>query len=638
MEPIYEKCQQVFGFSKLRDFQEEVMNKVLSDKDLLVIAMTGGGKSLCYQLPAVMKEGVTLVISPLRSLIEDQQNSLTDKNIPNAVMYGDISEKQRTIIYQGLEKNPPSYSIILTTPETIECNEGFKIALQDIYRRNQLNRIVIDEVHCLSLWGHDFRPNYLKLSKLKKYFPKVPYMALTASATNKVQEDIKYILKTDDIDTVFQSFYRPNLKIKVMEKSQHTDIVADINNFIHRCHPRDTGIIYCLSRKKCEELSRKLNNGGLYTNYYHAGLGNKERQQIQDDWKQGKVKIIIATIAFGMGIDKSDVRFVIHSDLPKSIESYYQEIGRGGRDGKLCDCLIYYSNQEKVILSKMIKNNTGDSKQDKEYERYQLQKLYEMVEFLEDKVECRHYRICNYFGETNMYKCNHCDNCSSQEQIKDTDMTQEAHNIINLIMSMDNEPSKNNIKRILTGDWNIYRGTKYYGIVSKTKYEPIDRLLIYLTINKYIKEELYRGQDGIWRERLKLYKKSKNLLENGKTKIIVPIVKKESIDDFFKRVKKEEMGEDDPIYLMDQFYQQEKKDMDAKNKKKPTIKKDKPVKKPKPIDKPIIVKENDKEKGLAKTCQEEVFQNMILELREAYSSSKNQADFNDKLKHFLQNI
>ena len=360
MKPIYEKCQQVFGFNKLRDFQEEVMNKVMSNKDLLVIAMTGGGKSLCYQLPAIMQDGITLVISPLRSLIEDQQNSLSEKNIPSAIMYGDISEKQKTEIYKGLEKNPPSYSIILTTPETIECNEGFKIALHDIYRRNQLNRIVIDEVHCLSLWGHDFRPNYLKLSKLKKYFPKVPYMALTASATNKVQEDIKYILKTDDIDTVFQSFYRPNLKIKVMDKSQHSDIVGDINNFIHMYHPSDTGIIYCLSRNKCEELSRKLNNGGLHTNYYHAGLGNAERQRIQDEWKKGKVKIIIATIAFGMGIDKSDVRFVIHSDLPKSIESYYQEIGRGGRDGKPCDCLIYYSNQEKVILSKMIKNNTGD--------------------------------------------------------------------------------------------------------------------------------------------------------------------------------------------------------------------------------------------------------------------------------------
>ena len=202
-----------------------------------------------------------------------------------------FQKNKATEIYKGLE-NPPSYSIILTTPETIECNEGFKIALQDIYRRNQLNRIVIDEVHCLSLWGHDFRPNYLKLSKLKKYFPKVPYMALTASATNKVQEDIKYILKTDDIDTVFQSFYRPNLKIKVMDKSQHTDIVGDINNFIHS-HPSDTGIIYCLSRKKCEELSRKLNNGGLHTNYYHAGLGNAERQKSGMNGKKVQLKLLL---------------------------------------------------------------------------------------------------------------------------------------------------------------------------------------------------------------------------------------------------------------------------------------------------------------------------------------------------------
>ena len=550
-EYINTKLKDVFGFSQLRPFQQQVVDEVVKNKDLLVIAMTGGGKSLCYQLPAILSSGVTVVISPLRSLIEDQFSNLVSYGIPSVIIYGDMDSSTRNKVFIDMKAEIPKYSIVLTTPETLEVNTQFKLTLDELYQRNQLQRIVIDEAHCISLWGHDFRPSYLNLSNIKKLYPNVPYMALTASATTKVQKDIKYLLGMDDYKTIFNSFYRPNLHIEVHKKDGNT--TNQIKNVLKNEYRDQSGIIYCLSRKKCEELSRRLNDSGLNTAFYHAGLENIERKEIQDKWKTNQVKVIIATVAFGMGIDKPDVRFVIHSDLPKSIEGYYQEIGRAGRDGEVSKCLIFYSYQEKIIMEKMIRgNNQTNSKKEIEYQRFQIQKLNEMVEYLNDIVDCRHYRLCNYFGENNIYHCGKCDNCTSNHLIEDTDVTQEALAIVNSILNLNDQATRKNIKRYVLGKWDVYRNLPGYGVISSDKTDMIERLIIYMVINKYIKEELYREED-FWVDRLRLYKKSKLLLkENSTETIILPTIKRPKIESFFK-TGKNTIDMNDPLEMMKAF-------------------------------------------------------------------------------------
>lgn len=550
-EYINTKLKQVFGFSQLRPFQQQVVDEVVKNNDLLVIAMTGGGKSLCYQLPAILSSGVTVVISPLRSLIEDQFSNLVSYGIPSVIIYGDMDSSTRNKVFIDMKAETPKYSIVLTTPETLEVNTQFKLTLDELYQRNQLQRIVIDEAHCISLWGHDFRPSYLKLSNIKKSYPNVPYMALTASATTKVQKDIKYLLGMDDYKTIFNSFYRPNLHIEVKKKDGNT--TNQIKNVIKNEYSDQCGIIYCLSRKKCEDLSRRLNDSGLNTTFYHAGLENKERKQIQDKWKTNQVKVIIATVAFGMGIDKPDVRFVIHSDLPKSIEGYYQEIGRAGRDGEVSKCLIFYSYQEKIIMEKMIRgNNQTNSKKEIEYQRFQIQKLNEMVEYLNDIVDCRHYRLCNYFGENNIYHCGKCDNCTSNHLIEDTDVTQEALAIVKSILTLNDQATRKNIKKYVLGKWDVYRKLPGYGVISSDKTDMIERLIIYMVINKYIKEELYREED-FWVDRLRLYKKSKLLLKDNSSEIItLPTIKRPRIERFFQ-TGKNTIDMNDPLEMMKAF-------------------------------------------------------------------------------------
>ena len=544
-EEINQKLKNVFGFDTLRPFQQQVVDEVVKNKDLLVIAMTGGGKSLCYQLPAILVDGITIVISPLRSLIEDQYNNLLQYGISSTIIYGDIDSSTQKKIFNNMKLN--KYSIVLTTPETFEGNTLFKITLDELYQTNKLNRIVIDEAHCISLWGHDFRPSYLKLATIKNSFPKVPFMALTASATTKVQKDIKYLLGMDDYKTIFNSFYRPNLHIEIKKKDGSPN--NEIKNLLKNDFKQQSGIIYCLSRKKCETLSNKLNTSGLNTAYYHAGLDNNSRKEIQEKWKNNEIQVIIATIAFGMGIDKPDVRFVIHSDLPKSIEGYYQEIGRAGRDGKTSKCILFYSYQDKIVLEKMIRsNNETNSKKELEYQRYQIQKLNEMIEFLNDIIDCRHYRLCNYFGENNIYQCHNCDNCNSNHLIQDTDVTKEASSIIQAISTLNDDSSRSNIKRYVLGKWNIYKNNIGYGSFTSDQTDLIERLIIYLIIQKYIKEDFTRSEEGLWKDKLKMYKKSKLLLqENCQQEIIIPTIKMNKIQHFFP--------ENDPSTMIKYFEQ-----------------------------------------------------------------------------------
>ena len=493
------ELKRLFGHDSFRSKQKSIVDASINNENIIVLMPTGGGKSLCYQFPATQVQGITVVISPLKSLIQDQITSLKKKKINVLSFYGDTSfhDKQDLMINMGEYK----YLLIYTTPETLSSNVSLNTKLQEMYEKKKLKRIVIDEAHCISTWGHDFRPSYRCISNLSEAFPEIPFIALTATATPKVVSDIKDNLKLKNPKIFSQSFFRENLEIQMFERD--TKSKDKIVHLIKNNYQNQTGIIYCLSRKNCEIMSKYLNQNGIDSKFYHAEIESKERISIQDDWKEGKVKVIVATIAFGMGIDKADVRFVIHNNLPKSLESYYQEIGRAGRDGLPSTCYMFYNYQDKIILQKMIQERD-------------ISKLMDIVSFFENIVDCRHYILCNYFGEKNNFKCgNKCDNClRDQSNLEQIDITQHAKDIFKEINFMGAKASKNAIKKSLKDQYDS---------------KLIDRIIVYLISNKYLSENLYKNYYNYWSERLALYKKCEPVI-NGKVKL----------DKFysFKKVKK----------------------------------------------------------------------------------------------------
>lgn len=478
------QLKQLFGYDSFRSRQKDIVEASLNDENIIVLMPTGGGKSLCYQFPATQVEGITIVISPLKSLIQDQIDALKKKKINVYSFYGDTSfhEKQDLMINMGEYK----YLLIYTTPETLNSNYLLSTKLQEMYDQKKLKRIVIDEAHCISTWGHDFRPSYRCISNLSQAFPEIPFIALTATATPKVVNDIKDNLKLKDPKIFTQSFYRNNLEIQTFERDNKSK--DKIVNLIKNKHKDQTGIIYCLSRKNCETMSQYLNQNDINSKFYHADIKTKERNQIQDDWTEDKVKVIVATIAFGMGIDKPNVRFVIHHNLPKSLESYYQEIGRAGRDGLNSTCYMFYNYQDKIILQKMIQERD-------------ISKLLDIVSFFENIVDCRHYILCNYFGEKKNFTCgNKCDNClRDKSNLQQIDVTQHAKDIFKEINFMGPKASKNAVKKSL-----------------KDQYDQklIDRIIVYLVSNKYLSENLYKNYYDFWNERLALYKKCQNIIDD----------------------------------------------------------------------------------------------------------------------------
>jgi RecQ family ATP-dependent DNA helicase len=482
------ELKRLFGHDTFRSKQKDIVDASLNNENIIVLMPTGGGKSLCYQFPATQVEGITIVISPLKSLIQDQIDSLKKKKINVCSFYGDTSfhDKQDLMINMSEYK----YLLIYTTPETLSNDYSFVCKLQEMYEKNKLKRIVIDEAHCISTWGHDFRPSYRSISNLSEAFPEIPFIALTATATPKVVSDIKDNLNLRKPKIFSQSFFRNNLEIKTFERDSKSK--DQIVNLITNKHKNQTGIIYCLSRKNCETMSLYLNQNGIDSKFYHADIKSSERIKIQEDWSAGKVKVIVATIAFGMGIDKPDVRFVIHHNLPKSLESYYQEIGRAGRDGLDSTCYMFYNYQDKIILQKMI--NDRD-----------ISKLIEIVGFFENIVDCRHYILSNYFGENKDFKCkNKCDNClRDKSNLQKIDITKHALDIFKEINFMGPKASKNAIKKSL-----------------KDQYDPklIDRIIVYLISNKYLSENLFKNYYDYWNERLALFQKCENVI-NGKLKL-----------------------------------------------------------------------------------------------------------------------
>ncbi|KAL5868299.1 ATP-dependent DNA helicase sgs1 [Pyricularia oryzae] len=418
-----------FRMSGFRHNQLEAINATLSGKDAFVLMPTGGGKSLCYQLPAVVNNGatrgITIVVSPLLSLMQDQVDHLRDINIQAAQFSGDIDKTHKNMILDALNnKNPENFlKLLYVTPEMISKSVTFTNALQRTYRNKKLARFVIDEAHCVSQWGHDFRPDYKALGELRRMFPNVPVMALTATATKNVIVDVKSNLGIDGCEVFSQSFNRPNLYYDVRPKGKN--LLQSIAELIQERHADQTGIIYTLARKSSENIAKKLvQTYGISAEAYHAGMETDKKTDIQRKWQRGTIKVVVATIAFGMGIDKPDVRFVIHQSLPKSLEGYYQETGRAGRDGEKSDCYLYFGYGDISTLRKMIKEGEGS---DQQKER-QAEMLNRVIEYCENKRDCRRVEILRYFGERfDKNECDaSCDNCRDGGEFSIVDYTEVA--------------------------------------------------------------------------------------------------------------------------------------------------------------------------------------------------------------------
>ncbi|KAF2707360.1 hypothetical protein K504DRAFT_436864 [Pleomassaria siparia CBS 279.74] len=425
-----------FHLRGFRPGQLEAINSTIGGEHCFVLMPTGGGKSLCYQLPSVINSGktrgVTIVVSPLLSLMEDQVEACKSRfGMQAFLINGESTKEHKDFIVDGFRNPEPEkfIQLLYVTPEMLSKNQRMISALQQLHGRGRLARIVIDEAHCVSQWGHDFRPDYKALGDVLRQFSGVPVIALTATATQLVRTDVVANLGIQGCRMFSQSFNRPNLSYEVLPKSK--GIVVSIADLITSKHRGKSGIVYCLSRKSCEQVAKKLTSLGIAAYHYHAGMQSAERSSVQKQWQSNEVHVIVATIAFGMGIDKADVRFVIHHSLPKSLEGYYQETGRAGRDGKRSDCYLYYLYADCKILRKMIDEGDGS------YEQKQRQHdmLRNVIQFCENKSDCRRAQVLNYFSESfKREHCNEtCDNCRSKETFEMKDLTQYAVAAIRLV-------------------------------------------------------------------------------------------------------------------------------------------------------------------------------------------------------------
>ncbi len=384
-----------FGYEQFRPMQEQIIDRLLHKEDVVVLMPTGGGKSVCYQVPAIVMPGICVVISPLIALMKDQVEALLANGIPAAyINSSQTAEQQYNIENDCLNEK---LKLLYVSPEKL-LSSGFLSFLSRI----NVSLFAVDEAHCISAWGHDFRPEYTQLKALKQQFPQIPVVALTATADKLTQKDIQEQLYLQNPQVYIASFDRPNINLTVKPGRDRFNKITD---FISS-RPKQPGIIYCLSRKATESLSNKLRQSGYNATFYHAGLSAPLRSKAQEAFLKDDVQIVCATVAFGMGIDKSNVRWVIHYNLPKNIEGYYQEIGRAGRDGAKADALLFYSFADVMNMRNMLQDNESDKKQTE----LQLVKLERMQQFAE-AAACRRRILLQYFGETMQQDCGNCDIC-----------------------------------------------------------------------------------------------------------------------------------------------------------------------------------------------------------------------------------
>ena len=508
-----------FGYDSFREGQEEIIKEILAGRDVLGVLPTGGGKSICYQLPALMMDGIALVISPLISLMKDQVDALRENGIAASLINSSLSledyKKSLSDIRSGAVK------LVYISPERLE-NEFFMDFLKDL----RVSFVAVDEAHCISQWGHDFRPSYKLIPALYDTLGKVQITAFTATATKEVREDIIENLELEDPFVKVTGFDRKNLLFLVEKPKKKINYLKD---FI-KDHEEDSGIIYASTRKKVDAIHKKLKSMGYACGKYHAGMTESERKKSQDAFIYDEDKIIVATNAFGMGIDKSNVRYVIHYNMPKDMESYYQEAGRAGRDGEEATCILLYSGQDIIINKHLINMGTNPI-----YKRIQLEKLQTIINYVNTTTCLRRY-ILNYFGQDAADECGACTNCLSE--IEKEDATVDSQKILSCIYRLDQRYGTSTVVDCLMGSKNKNSREKElnkistYGIMKDKSKTYIKDLIGILTADGFIKIS------GTTYPILKLTEKSKEVLF-GEVKVLVNIRKEE------ERVRKD--GFDDKL-------------------------------------------------------------------------------------------